>query len=140
MRISDWSSDVCSSDLPEGKWTGRISAEGGFHFERLWRGVTDHHLIEATFIGSAEARKLHTLAMEQAENYAVASRLVAAKTAAAQNTDEDGEEEIAPVAAKGTTITRPSELLDAVLQSGRKGLSIQRYKGDRKSTRLNSSH
>src|SRR3546814_4682536 len=57
---------------PEGKWTGRISAEGGFHFERLWRGVTDHHLIEATFIGSAEARKLHTLAMEQAENYAVA--------------------------------------------------------------------
>src|SRR3546814_480736 len=114
---------------PEGKWTGRISAEGGFHFERLWRGVTDHHLIEATFIGSAEARKLHTLAMEQAENYAVASRLVAAKTAAAQNADEDGEEEIAPVATKGTTITRPSELLDAVLQSGRKGLSIQRYKG-----------
>src|SRR3546814_2759573 len=78
---------------PEGKWTGRISAEGGFHFERLWRGVTDHHLIEATFIGSAEARKLHTLAMEQAENYAVASRLVAAKTAAAQNTDEDRSEE-----------------------------------------------
>src|SRR3546814_7448302 len=67
--------------------------------------------------------------MEQAENYAVASRLVAAKTAAAQNADEDGEEEIAPVATKGTTITRPSELLDAVLQSGRKGLSIQRYKG-----------
>src|SRR3546814_4107112 len=64
--------------------------------------------------------------MGQAENYAVASRLVAAKTAAAQNADEDGEEEIAPVATKGTTITRPSELLDAVLQSGRKGLSIQR--------------
>src|SRR3546814_1458431 len=80
-----------------------------------------------SFIGSAEARKLHTLAMEQAENYAVASRLVAAKTAAAQNADEDGEEEIAPVATKGTTITRPSELLDAVLQSGRKGFRSEEH-------------
>ena len=30
---------------------------------------------------------------------------------------------------KGVTVTRPSELLDAVLAAGRKGLSIQRYKG-----------
>jgi DNA gyrase subunit B len=28
-----------------------------------------------------------------------------------------------------TLVTRPSELLDAVLAAGRKGLSIQRYKG-----------
>ena len=33
-------------------------------------------------------------------------------------------------ATKGVTIiSRPSELLDAVLAAGRKGLSIQRYKG-----------
>src|SRR3546814_19200301 len=54
----------------EGKWTGRISAEGGFHFERLWRGVTDHHLIEATCIGRAEARNLQTMAMEKPEKKA----------------------------------------------------------------------
>src|SRR3546814_19660324 len=24
MRISDWSSDVCSSDLPTGQWTARL--------------------------------------------------------------------------------------------------------------------
>ena len=30
---------------------------------------------------------------------------------------------------KPVTVTRPSELLDAVLAAGRKGLSIQRYKG-----------
>ena len=43
-------------------------------------------------------------------------------------------EEAAEVAAADTKgkpvpVTRPSELLDAVLAAGRKGLSIQRYKG-----------
>ncbi|HKX23490.1 MAG TPA: toprim domain-containing protein, partial [Rhizorhapis sp.] len=114
----------------EGTWTGRMSEEGGFHFERLWRGVTDHHMIEATFLGSAEARKLHALAIEQAESYETASRLVAAKTATVQQTsDEEGEEETPAVVSKGITVTRPSQLLDAILQAGRKGLSIQRYKG-----------
>ena len=43
--------------------------------------------------------------------------------------EEEGEETAAaPVAAEGT-ITRPSQLLEAVLASGRKGLSISRYKG-----------
>src|SRR3546814_19757416 len=101
---------------PEGKWTGRISAEGGFHFERLWRGVTEHHLIEATFIGSAEARKLHTLALEQAANYAVASRLVAANTAAAPNTAAHGEEEIATGRARDTSILPPHNPLAPLLQ------------------------
>lgn len=115
----------------EGKWTGRMSEEGGFHFERLWRGVTDHHLIEATFLGSAEARKLHALATEQAGSYLTASRLITAKTAAVQAaSNEDGEEETpAAVTSKGALVTRPSELLEAILQAGRKGLSIQRYKG-----------
>jgi len=112
----------------EGKWTGRISEERGYHFERLWRGVTDHHVIESAFLVSAEARKLHTLAQEQAESYRTANRLVTAKAAAAQ--EEGGDEDDLPVvSAKGTTITRPSELLDAIFTAGRKGLSIQRYKG-----------
>jgi DNA gyrase subunit B len=119
----------------EGKWTGAISEEGGYHFQRLWRGVTDHHMIEATFLGSAEARKLHTLAAEQAGSYRTASRLVTAKAAAAAAQAEPAEEgaetdETPSVAsAKGTEVTRPSELLAAILQAGRKGLSIQRYKG-----------
>ena len=40
---------------------------------------------------------------------------------------DEGDDDAAPV--KGTTITRPSELLEAILAFGRKGLSIQRYKG-----------
>ena len=114
---------------PQARWTGRVAEEGGYHLERAWRGVTDHHIIEPAFMASAEARKLHGLAAEQIDNYATASRLVSAKSAAAAaEDDEDGDS--APIAdAKGITVSRPSELLDAILAAGRKGLSIQRYKG-----------
>jgi len=125
----------------EGRWTGRISAEGGYHLERLVQGVTDHHVIESAFLTSAEARKLDMLAREQAESYAQTSRLVSARGAAAAaqqaaetaaaEADSDNDEELPAAApsARGTAITRPSELLDAVLAAGRKGLAIQRYKG-----------
>jgi DNA gyrase subunit B len=107
----------------EARWTGRLAAEGGYHLERLWRGVTDHHIVEAAFLGSAEARKLHGLAQEQADAYARPARLVSLKAASA----EEGED--APVDPKGAPVTRPSELLDAIFAAGRKGLSVQRYKG-----------
>lgn len=114
----------------DARWTARVTDEGGFHFERLWRGVTDHHVIEAAFLTSAEGRKLHGLAAEQADSYAQIAKLVPARTAQ-QSEDAAGEgEEEALTAAKGETlVARPSELLDAILASGRKGLSIQRYKG-----------
>ncbi|MCJ8158776.1 DNA topoisomerase (ATP-hydrolyzing) subunit B [Sphingomonas sp. LaA6.9] len=115
----------------EARWTARLS-RGGYDLERLWRGVTDHHHIEAAFLGSAEARKLHALASEQIEAYANVSRLVAQSKATQVVADvPEGEEDLpAPVSdAKGTLVSRPSELLDAILASGRKGLSIQRYKG-----------
>ncbi|MDX3908324.1 MAG: DNA topoisomerase (ATP-hydrolyzing) subunit B [Sphingobium sp.] len=112
----------------EGKWTGIVSEEGGYHFQRFWRGVTDHHIIEAAFLGSAEARKLHALATEQAGAYLTASRLVSAKTAVAQEDTAEGEETPA-ASAKGMAVSRPSDLLNAILAAGRKGLSIQRYKG-----------
>ncbi|GLI97224.1 DNA topoisomerase (ATP-hydrolyzing) subunit B [Sphingobium sp. BS19] len=114
----------------DGKWTGIVSEEGGYHFQRFWRGVTDHHIIEAAFLGSAEARKLHTLATEQASAYLTSGRLVSAKAAAVHDEAPDGEEApTAAAAAKGVTVSRPSDLLHAILAAGRKGLSIQRYKG-----------
>ena len=130
----------------EGKWTGRVAADGGYHFERLWRGVTDHHIIEAAFLLSAEARKLHKLASEESASYETPARLVKAGDAAIleaepeTETDSEGEDitavgdqvqrAVTPagIGNKGA-ITRPSELLDAVLAAGRKGLSISRYKG-----------
>lgn len=115
----------------EAKWTAHFSEDGGFHFERLWRGVTDHHVIEGSFLTSAEARKLHTLTQEQAANYSGRARLVPLKTAAAVAEEAAGtqEEEALPIGKGEALIARPSQLLDAVLAAGRKGLSIQRYKG-----------
>ncbi|MHC9418225.1 DNA topoisomerase (ATP-hydrolyzing) subunit B [Sphingomonas citri] len=118
----------------EATWSARLTEEGGIHFERLWRGVTDHHIVEPAFLASAEARKLHTLAAEQAENFAHASKLVPVKGAAVETpadaiaTDEEGEETVT-VGRGESLVARPSQLLDAILAAGRKGLAIQRYKG-----------
>ena len=122
----------------EANWTASITEEGNVTVQRLWRGVTDHHVIEAAFLTSAEARKLARLAGEQADVYSVTTHLVKAGAEAEapepEVSDEDGEEEEAEVvavrpSANAGGITRPSELLDAVLAIGRKGLSISRYKG-----------
>lgn len=127
----------------EGKWSGRVSEDGGYHFERLWRGVTDHHIIEAAFLMSAEARKLHKLASEETASYETPARLVKVSASIAESVDEvEGDEEagdaVGDQAKRATTavsvgnkgaITRPSELLEAILVAGRKGLSISRYKG-----------
>ena len=126
----------------DARWTARLTEEGGIHFERVWRGVTDHHIVEATFLLSAEARKLHTLASEQAEAYAHPSRLISVKgIAQAERVEQDSVEQegegeldgdavptVAPTRGEAR-ISRPSQLLEAILASGRKGLSIQRYKG-----------
>jgi DNA gyrase subunit B len=124
----------------EARWSARVTEDGGYHFERLWRGVTDHHIVEAAFLLSAEARKLHSLATEQAPSYLTPSKLVSAKTALneteaalaaeAVQADEGEDAEVPVTAGKGEAlVSRPSQLLDAILASGRKGLSIQRYKG-----------
>ena len=122
----------------EARWTARLTEDGGIHFERLWRGVTDHHIVEASFIASAEARKLHTLAAEQAASFQHQAKLVPMRgTAAQEETPADANDEPATdeqgrstTLARGETrVARPSQLLDAILVAGRKGLSIQRYKG-----------
>jgi len=123
----------------EAAWSGEVAEEGGYVLKHLWRGVTDAYIIESAFLASAEARKISALIAEQAETYAKPSLLRAIKKGAAV-TEEQKPEPIAGVEPdeqpteaetekKGVTITRPSELLDAVLAAGRKGLSIQRYKG-----------
>ncbi|MCH4894866.1 DNA topoisomerase (ATP-hydrolyzing) subunit B [Sphingomonas sp. SFZ2018-12] len=122
----------------EARWSVEVTGEGGYHFRRLWRGVTDHHIIEPAFVASAEARKLHALASEEVASYQGLARLVPLKNAAvdaaasgeaeAGGADENGDEPAA--LGKGESlVSRPSELLAAILAAGRKGLSIQRYKG-----------
>ncbi len=118
----------------EARWTASIGADGDYVLRRLWRGVTDHNVIDAAFLMSQEARRLHTLVAEQAESYAQVARLVAmpkgAASDAAEEEPSEGDDELAAIAdTKGALISRPSDLLDAILAIGRKGLKFQRYKG-----------
>lgn len=125
----------------EARWSGTLLDDGSLRVERIWRGVTDVYPLEATFLTSAEARKLARLAAENAEIYSAPSRLVrisAAEVEAEVETEAEATGEIpeggqapAPVRAVAGdgSITRPSQLLDAVLATGRKGLAIARYKG-----------
>jgi DNA gyrase subunit B len=107
----------------DSRWSGTMSEEGGYLFTRSWRGVDDHHIIDAKFLTSAEGRKLHKLASERADIYSDASTLV--KTGGASDDNDDNPN----AAAKGTIIARPTDLLEAVMAAGRKGLAVQRYKG-----------
>ena len=114
----------------DARWTAGVGSDGGFHFERLWRGVTDHHIIEPAFLVSAEARKLHALAAEQAASYQAPAKLVPLRGAATEADAAAADSDEAMTLAKGEArVARPSQLLDAVLAAGRKGLAIQRYKG-----------
>ncbi|MGL6044166.1 MAG: toprim domain-containing protein, partial [Sandaracinobacteroides sp.] len=86
-------------------WTAEPGAEGGFVVRRVDRGVTDAYVIDRAFLASAEARKLHTLAAEQAARW------------------------LRPAMLGTQQVRRPSELLESVMEVGRKGLAVQRYKG-----------
>ena len=134
IKVAEW---LGAGDL-EASWSGEVAAEGGYLLRRLWRGVTDAHVIEPSFLVSAEARKLDALAKEQTVAYAKPSTLRTLKKGAQVEAEPavglgDGEDVAEPAEAdskgKPVPVTRPSELLKAVLAAGRKGLSIQRYKG-----------
>ena len=125
----------------EAHWSASQREDGTVIFERLWRGVTDVHEIDGRFLASTEAHKLHALAAVQADAYAAPVKLVRAgdvvdepepETAAVIDDPLAGEaEEAAPAPAvlSDGTISRPTQLLEAIFAAGRKGLSIQRYKG-----------
>ncbi|HVM85774.1 MAG TPA: DNA topoisomerase (ATP-hydrolyzing) subunit B, partial [Candidatus Binatia bacterium] len=97
------------SPAEERGWTGLADQDGGLGFQRRLRGVLNHHLIDALLIRSAECHRLDQLKTELAEIYGQPARLVL----------KDRELRIAG----------PVGLLDAVTEAGKKGVSINRYKG-----------
>jgi DNA gyrase subunit B len=97
------------SEETERGWHGEALPEGGMRFWRELRGVMESHLIDGPFIASADALKLDAHAPHLQEVYA--------KPATLKRKD------------MGHPVHGPSELLDAVMVAGRKGLTLQRYKG-----------
>jgi DNA gyrase subunit B len=96
------------SDETERGWAGTFN-ESGFLFERTVRGVKDAAMIDQALLGSADARKLDEYALSLQEAYAKPGSL-----------RRKGEE---------TPIHGPVGLFEAVTGTGRKGVTLQRYKG-----------
>ena len=98
--------------LPEHErgWQGEAPEDGGgLLFIRTLRGVTERRALDAPLIRSSEARRLDAMAAELQETYAQHAQLEAKD--------------------RSFRITGPRALASAVFELGRKGVSIQRYKG-----------
>ncbi len=93
----------------ESGWVGHFSQQTGFRFEREVRGVREVANIDAALLESADVRKL--------DQYAPKLQPIYGKFARFQRKDDE------------TIVHGPRDLLAAVLAVGRKGLSLQRYKG-----------
>ena len=100
--------DALAEETEQG-WRGEALPEGGMRFWRELRGVMESHLIDGPFIASADALKLDQYAARLQEVYAKAAMLKRKDTTLA--------------------VHGPTDLLNSVMETGRKGLSLQRYKG-----------
>ncbi len=139
LATAAWLNAAEAAQGESGQWAVQLAEDGGYHVERRWRGVSDHHIIDANFVGSVEARKLATLAAEQGESYARPGNLVSLQSQATPEVDteaaEESDAEEAPAASANrrrsddSVITGPAALLASILRIARKGLSISRYKG-----------
>jgi DNA gyrase subunit B len=90
-------------------WQGRPTQDAGLRLWRTLRGVDEVRVIDGFALRSAEARRLAALTPGLQEVYSDTAVLVR----------KDREQ----------PIHAPSDLLDAVMREGEKGLSLQRYKG-----------
>jgi DNA gyrase subunit B len=118
----------------EAQWSARLREDGSVLIERIWRGVKDAHPVEAAFLDSAEARKVHSLATALEEPFRTPARLIRSGAQQAEDDstasgDDDAESQNEAVTADDDAITLPTQLVDAVMAAGRKGLSVSRYKG-----------
>ena len=104
--------DLISEDIERG-WTGEIATSndgsGGYVFERTLRSVKESIHLDMALINSADARALDRYAARLTELYSQPPVL----------RRKDNSE----------TLAGPLALLTAVFASGRKGLTMQRYKG-----------
>ena len=97
------------ADEGDGAWTGAPGEAGSFVFSRVKRGVSERIVLDGLLLHAADARRLAARSKELAEIF----------SGRATYTRRD----------KATVVRGPIDLVNAVMDNGRKGLSIQRYKG-----------
>jgi DNA gyrase subunit B len=100
--------DALADEVERG-WVGRFTEGEGFSFERTVRGVKDVAVIDDALLGSVDARKLDDYAGKLQEAYP--------KPGLLRRKDTE------------TAIHGPVSLFEAVTDAGRKGVTLQRYKG-----------
>jgi DNA gyrase subunit B len=100
--------DALAEETERG-WEGRFAEGEGFHFTRTVRGVKEVAVIDPALLGSADARKLDEFAASLQTVYPRPGML-----------RRKGEE---------TPIHGPVGLFEALTNAGRKGITMQRYKG-----------
>jgi len=100
--------DALEPELERG-WLGAPLDDGGLAFTRTLRGVTERHVIDGTLIRSSDARRVNEKAGQLQKLYARHGTLV--------------------LKDKEHAVTGPVSIVDTILGLGRKGVSIQRYKG-----------
>jgi len=93
----------------DGAWSGEAGAGGNFVFSRVKRGVSERIVLDELLLHAADARRLAERSKELAQVFA----------GRATFTRRD----------RATTVRGPIDLVNAVMDNGRRGLSIQRYKG-----------
>jgi len=94
---------------PDGRWQGEVIAGEGLVFSRTRQGVGERRLIDAALLRSSEARRLDGDGAQLREVYDRPGRLVARD--------------------KEYRIAGPSSLVEAVMEAGRRGIEVNRYKG-----------
>ncbi|HEV8679071.1 MAG TPA: DNA gyrase subunit B, partial [Stellaceae bacterium] len=94
---------------PSAAWQGEVIAGEGLVFSRTRQGVGERRLIDAALLRSSEARRLDGDAARLREVYERPGKLVARD--------------------KEYPIAGPSALVEAVMELGRRGIEVNRYKG-----------
>ncbi|MGH6772816.1 DNA topoisomerase (ATP-hydrolyzing) subunit B [Brucella tritici] len=100
--------DMISEETERG-WEAYVTEDGGYRFERMVRGVKDVAILDMALLGSADARQIDRVAARLSEVFA--------------------EPPVLRRKDKVETLSGPMGLLDAIFATGRKGLTLQRYKG-----------
>ncbi|MEC8575269.1 MAG: DNA gyrase subunit B, partial [Pseudomonadota bacterium] len=90
-------------------WSGRITQDHGIRLSRILRGVEELRTLDGPMLRSGEARKTGSFTNSLQEIYGTTATLVRRDRA--------------------QTIHGPLGLLQAILEEGEKGLTLQRYKG-----------